>query len=467
MNRARHWLTGTAACLTMIPSALGARPTDLFEADGRPARQAVVTAGDDLPADRPENAPMLDRLSGILADLDTREIARLRRAAARFEGDPELIDTGELVGVVHLIGRTGTERTELRWVGPDLVARSLDRDDLEPALLDARGIGDLMINWGAPIPTGGEMVNWPGRVLMTDAVTTQRYLGPGRSRGSVGLPPMGRVLTDEHFEVRLPAGYDPTTPSGVLVWISPRPDTWMRNLETLFGPVLDELGLILVGARNNGNDREILDRLQVSFDALESVRRAHFVDDARVYVTGMSGGGRISSILLCSFPEVFAGAVPIVGMNSWHVVRMDDGKYIPQQLPVARRERLAILKERRMRGITGDKDFNAFEMRERTRMFVEDGLQVVLDDYPGMDHEMPTAERFATALRWVDEPARARFAEGADTARMHLEQYKAEHGACPPQTDEAREALLRVVRAGPWSEPAWQAAAWLGYDRPG
>ncbi len=462
------WMTG------LVPAGGAAHPAELFEADGRPARSAIVTAGDELPEHHPADAPMLDRLAGVLAELGPREIASLRRAAAAFENGPATLDGARRIGVVHLVGRTETNRTELAWL-PDgsLVARSLDDPELEPARLNTRRLGELMLGWGAPIPTPpeGEPERWPGRVILTDPVVTQRYLGPGRSRGSVGLPPMERDLRDERFHVRLPAGYDPARPAGLLVWITPTMDhPWWHGANgavATFGPVADELGLILIGAERNGNEREILDRLQVVLDMVETVRRNYWVDDDRVYVTGMSGGGRCSSILLCSFPDIFAGAVPIVGMNSWHVVELPDGKYIPKQLPVARRERLALLKTRRMRAITGDEDFNAFEMRERSRMFAEDGLQVVLDEYPGMGHVMPTPERFADALRWVDEPVRRTRAAVPVIAAMKLERYRETYGSSIAETPEARDLLLTIVRDAPWTEPAWQAAAWLGYDAPG
>lgn len=466
----RSWMVVLWYLLAAAEIALGG-PSDLFEADGRPARSAVVTAGDELPVDRPDDAPMLDALSGILADLGVREISTLRKAAQRFEGEPEALADARRIGVIHLVGRTETNRTELAWM-PDgsLVARSLDDPELEPASLNIRRMGELMLGWRVPIPRAltGEVERWPGRVTLTDPVVTQRYLGPGRSRGAVGLPPMGRDLREERFHIRLPEGYDPSQPAGVLVWITPTMDhPWWHGdsgAVATFGPIADELGLIIIGAERNGNEREILDRLQVALDMVETVRRNYWVDDERVYATGMSGGGRCSSILLCSFPDIFAGAVPIVGMNSWHVVEVAGGKYIPKQLPKARRDRLTLLKSRRMRGITGDEDFNAFEMRERTRMFAEDGLQVILDDYPGMGHTQPTSDRFATALYWVDQPSRDRQQTNASLAQSLLEGYRADHGDGEPASEEARDALILVTRTAPWSKAARQAAAWLGYD---
>lgn len=473
--RTHPWATIALAALLAAAAACSSglaprpdRPADLFKVDRRAPRSGIVTAADEINPDAATGSPMLDRLAGVLAELNARDIATLKRAAGAVEDEDAA--TGELrrVGVLHLKGPASTSRVELGWSDAgDLIARSLDDPEHPPAQLDLRPMGLLMIEWGAPIPSeppAGELDKWPARVVLTDPVVTQRYVGPGRSRGSAGLPALERVLSDEHFDVRLPAGYDPATPAGVVVWISPRPETWMGQLDALFGPGLDEHGLILVAAANNGNTRPILDRLQVAMDALETVRRAHFVDDERVYVTGMSGGGRSSSILQCSFPEVFTGAIPIVGLNSWHVVRLPDDKYIPSQFAQARRERLALLKTRRICSITGEQDFNAFEMRERTRMFAEDGLDIRLDDYPDMGHDMPTPERFAAALNWVDEPLREARAAGARQAAILLDAYTDSHAPGPPADADARDALVAITRAGPWSEPAWTAARWLGHE---
>lgn len=460
-------IIAVAVLVAAVARAAWGGPGDLFEVDRRPVRRAVVTAGEAYDDGARAGSPMLDRLDGVLADLGAREIAVLRRAAEASGGVPE---GSRRLGVVHLLGSVSTRRVELVCdPAGGLHARDLDDAELSPVDLDPARLGELMIGWGAPVPTalpadGAAAEPWPGRVILTDAVVTQRYTGRGKSRASAGLPAMRREVSDDRVLVRLPEGHDPAAPSGVVVWVSPVDDPWMPEV---FGPALDELGLILVGAAGNGNQRPILDRLQVAIDALETVRRAHLVDDERVYATGMSGGGRCASILLGAFPEVFCGAVPIVGMNSWHVVRLDDDRMIPRQMATPRRDVERVLKTRRLRGITGSEDINAFEMRERTRMCAEDGLDYRLDDYEGMGHEMPTPERFAAALRWVDEPRRVAIAEGEAAARGLLGAHVERFGEGPPAGDEARASLVEVTRAGPWSGPARTAARWLGYDLPG
>lgn len=458
-------LAWVAVAVSAVP-AWGGGPGDLFTVDGRVVRRGVVTAGDTFDEGMVTGSPMLDRLAGVEAELDPREIAKLRQAC-EAEGEGGVPDGLRRIGVVHLIGAVGTRRVEVSYdPAGELHARDLDDESAEPVHLDPRLMGELMMGWLAPVPTGGkerEVAKWPGRVVLTDAVVTQRYTGRGLSRASAGLAPMGRVLSDDRFVIKLPAGHDGSSPAGVLVWISPVEEPWMpKELEA----AANELGLITVGALNNGNKRDIIDRLQVTFDSLETVRRNHFVDDDRVYLTGVSGGARCSSILVAVFPEVFCGAVPIVGLNSWHKVPLEENKYIPKQFARPRAEVERVLRTRRVRGITGSEDFNGQEMRLRTKMCVEDGLNYVLDDYEGMKHEMATAERFATALRWVDEPRREALAAGAKAAEEQLRAHVERFGEGPAADEEARASLVEVTKTGPWSEAAWRAAAWLGYERP-
>ncbi len=45
-----------------------------------------------------------------------------------------------------------------------------------------------------------------------------------------------------------------------------------------------------------------------------AVQRAHAIDPARIYVTGLSAGGAMTSVMLATYPEVFAGGAIIAGL---------------------------------------------------------------------------------------------------------------------------------------------------------
>jgi feruloyl esterase len=48
--------------------------------------------------------------------------------------------------------------------------------------------------------------------------------------------------------------------------------------------------------------------------AIEKMRRTHPIDDARIYVTGLSAGGAMASAMLATYPELFAGGAIIAGL---------------------------------------------------------------------------------------------------------------------------------------------------------
>lgn len=48
--------------------------------------------------------------------------------------------------------------------------------------------------------------------------------------------------------------------------------------------------------------------------AIESVMSQHDIDRSRVFITGLSAGGAMASVLLATYPEVFAGGAVIAGL---------------------------------------------------------------------------------------------------------------------------------------------------------
>jgi poly(hydroxyalkanoate) depolymerase family esterase len=47
---------------------------------------------------------------------------------------------------------------------------------------------------------------------------------------------------------------------------------------------------------------------------IETVKKAHAVDPARIFVTGLSAGGAMASVMLATYPEVFAAGAIIAGV---------------------------------------------------------------------------------------------------------------------------------------------------------
>ena len=119
---------------------------------------------------------------------------------------------------------------------------------------------------------------------------------------STTVPATKRVLDEELMYVRLPRGYSAKRPAGLLIWINAGID---GHIPDVFFPALDELGMVGVGIRKVENERPVADRYQLAFDAFATASKRFHIDPRRVYLTGISGGGRISSILAACFPDYF------------------------------------------------------------------------------------------------------------------------------------------------------------------
>jgi pimeloyl-ACP methyl ester carboxylesterase len=156
------------------------------------------------------------------------------------------------------------------------------------------------------------------------------------------------------FHVRLPK-----TPAqnGVLVFVKPvsagePPEDW--------GPVLDRAHLIWVAAVGFGNDRPRAERVLAAMAAANLIERLQPVDESRVYIAGMSGGGRIASQIAARFPN----------------------RYV---------------------FVTGARDFNRRDMKRVFAKYQAAGVKrTLLMDLPGLGHEYPDAEQLASAIEFLD-----------------------------------------------------------------
>lgn len=174
-------------------------------------------------------------------------------------------------------------------------------------------------------------------------------------------------------------------PAGVLVFISPHESggpapEWID--------VLEQKNLIWVAAEQFGNEVPTARRLLAAVMGLSAVRREFRVDNKRIYVAGVSGGGRAASALITRFPRMFTGAVYIVGVDFW----------TSEQEPLI--EHIA---HNRYVFLTGHDDFNRRETKKIYNKYRAAGVeQALLMDLPDLGHEYPNADQLAGALHYLD-----------------------------------------------------------------
>jgi poly(3-hydroxybutyrate) depolymerase len=285
-----------------------------------------------------------------------------------------------------------------------------------------------------------------------DQPTMKRRLYRGMN---VVNPAANRDLAKQTFRVRVPGGYTPRTPAGLLVWCSPHGSAQTpRGFES----ALDELNILCICVDSGGNDRPTPDRLQLMFDAVTNATRRFHIDPRRVYISGLSGGGKISTIAMFCYPEIFRGAIPIVGLATHSTLGESWGEHSSGYFAKPAGDLAAQARARRVAPVTGEHDMNYAEIKERVRLLEADGFdQVRLFDVPGMGHTMPPADVCAEALRFIDEPGRAAMKAEGDAAQQKLDAYLGERKDATPRSEDDRRALAAVMQAGPWSEAAWKA----------
>ena len=232
---------------------------------------------------------------------------------------------------------------------------------------------------------------------------------------------------------------------------------WPAWAEALVA-ALDELNMVCIGSDNTGNDRDVPDKFQMIFDAVATARARYHIDGRRIYITGMSGGGKVSSILAVCFADVFSGAVPIVEFGCYSTLDDSWGQHRNPYFAKPHGRLLQLAMEHRIALMGGPPDFNYREMTERAARLHADGFtNLRFFSYPDMAHVMPTASRFADALRWIDEPRRQARVNETLRASAALRSYRDAREDPAPRTRADRDALSDVIEAGPWTDAAWTA----------
>jgi predicted esterase len=213
-------------------------------------------------------------------------------------------------------------------------------------------------------------------------------------------------IAQESFEVYVPDCYDSNTPFGLIVWISPHSSGSIER--PAIKQLMDKHKLVWIGANNSGNDTSTYSRrIPLALDAVYNMQKLYNIDPNRVYVAGISGGGRVASITAFHHSDVYDGGIFINGANFWQNIPIpgknsswDAGSPKPQPENLQRAKIFG-----RYVLLTGDSDNN----RLQTQTYYKIGFKRCLNNVsyiqvPGMGHEMPPAEEFDKALEYVDKP---------------------------------------------------------------
>jgi len=211
-------------------------------------------------------------------------------------------------------------------------------------------------------------------------------------------------LSAESYLAYVPADYKPDKSYGLFVWVNSGdsgavPGDWKA--------VFDKRHLICIGANKSGNERPVWARFGLALDAAHNMKKMYALDADRIYISGVSGGGRIASDLAPTYPEIFSGGFYIVGVNYFRDVPASakPGSFYQTFFPPPPRDALLLdKKERRFVFLTGEHDMNRDSTHDTYNAYKQDGFEHCLYiDVPGMGHANPKADDFEKGILFLDE----------------------------------------------------------------
>jgi hypothetical protein len=204
--------------------------------------------------------------------------------------------------------------------------------------------------------------------------------------------------------------------------------------------VCEEEGVFFCAPFGAGNSVAAGQRTRIILDALDDVRRNFRIDPDQTYISGWSGGARMSCAIGFALPEYFGGVVPLCGTNP-----ISGPAYLRHRL----RDRVSVA------FVTGEKDFNRKENEEyMAPWFKELDIRTKLWVVPKLGHAPPSAEVLTEVYSWLKEDLARRRAD----AKAHPELAMS-----PDDAPTAAEFAKRLIAAGQAElkqpEHTWQGIA--------
>lgn len=243
------------------------------------------------------------------------------------------------------------------------------------------------------------------------------------------------ALTDHTFQMVVPKDYDGSESFGMLVFIHPNNTI---NTDRFYGKVIRDVlakhKLIWVSYNNAGNDVLPNIRLGLALDAVHNVADQFRIDESRIYVSGLSGGGRMSCMAGIYYPQVFTGAIPIVGTLYFRDVKLPEDPVLRELIKPEPPEGVGVWprgllkpsasslrrmkKEQRWVLLAGETDYNMPQMRAHFEQgFQRDGFELAhYLEVEGMGHTYPDAKSYDKALGLLENGGQGQGARDADSS---------------------------------------------------
>lgn len=187
------------------------------------------------------------------------------------------------------------------------------------------------------------------------------------------------------WDVYVPGGYRLEKPAGLLVYISPTPS---GDIPRRWKSVMDERNMIWIAARSSGNRVMTARRAIYAIYAPTLAGKHYTIDHERIYLAGLSGGGKVASVVATDFPQVFKGAMYNCGVKFW-------GERSPRQIELVKQNHYVF--------ITGTRDHALKSTKKVHEQYLESGVvHSTLMVIHNMDHRNPDSDAFDEAIQYLD-----------------------------------------------------------------
>lgn len=263
------------------------------------------------------------------------------------------------------------------------------------------------------------------------------------------LPDLRRPGQETTWQVSVPESYVPGDPHGVLVFVNAGGS---GQVHPSIHPELGPRKLIAIGANHAGNPQDPAFRHAAAVHAVQLVRDRYDLDEDRVYIHGLSGGGRITSRVIFIHGHVFDGAVCIIGVDPYLQIPADQGPNTVYRgfWRNANRKRLEhVRRSNRIVLLTGQRDTNRHGTLQVFNAYEKQGFaHLSYLEEPGLGHTWPSGRFLAQALDLLDAPLFEGLGKAYEAA------LRAERDG---DLAEARRGFTRAAKYGrdqPWVEDA-------------
>lgn len=221
--------------------------------------------------------------------------------------------------------------------------------------------------------------------------------------------PLEYAVDQQKASVFMPAGYDASTNWGLLIFLDPGdrlavPETWK--------PVLAKHRLLWACPAGAQDGQPDMRRVGLALDTLATLRTAQVFNTQRVYLAGLSGGGRIAAQAALLYPDVFAGVIVQAAPAKLRTPQDRDTTFpFLQDVDVQKVARRNL----RWAFFTGDKDPNYLPMLGHAQGWAHFKFRFRIFDVPGQTADILTGEWLDQVVQWLEgapvEGAAPRFRE--------------------------------------------------------